>query len=78
MTTLLTGFNPFGNHAVNPSQIVVKQLLARGLPGLIGEILPTEYAAAGARIVDLIRTHRPDRIICLGLAPGSDFSTLRR
>jgi pyroglutamyl-peptidase len=67
MKTLLTGFNRFGDLALNPSQSVVEALAGRNPEGLVAEVLPTEYAGAAARIRSLIRKHRPGRVICLGV-----------
>ncbi len=78
MTTLLTGFNPFGPHTFNTSQYVVERLSQKGIPGLIGAVLPTEFVAAGNQIVALIREHRPDAVICLGLAQGAEAIRLER
>jgi pyroglutamyl-peptidase len=82
MKILLTGFNRFGNIESNPSQLIVEALAKRAktdnLTELIAEVLPTEFVLAGKRIVDLIRRHRPKRIICLGLAAGANAIRLER
>ena len=62
---LLTGFNPFAGADRNPSETVVGGMADQ--PGLVREILPTEYAAAERRIVDLLEQHRPAFWIGLGL-----------
>jgi pyroglutamyl-peptidase len=71
MKTLLTGFNRFGNLAVNPSEIIVRHFekRAKEFPSveLITEVLPTEFVRAGERIKQLIRQYRPDQIVCLGV-----------
>jgi pyroglutamyl-peptidase len=82
MTVLLTGFEPFGGLEVNPSQLIVRKIAQRaylrGQHGLVAEVLPTEFAAAGDRITELICELRPDTIICLGVAEGLDFISLER
>jgi pyroglutamyl-peptidase len=82
MKILLTGFNRFGNMESNPSQLIVEALAKRAKADngveLIAEVLPTEFAQAGRRIVELIRRHRPERIVCLGLAAGASAIRLER
>jgi pyroglutamyl-peptidase len=71
---LLTGFNPFGGYATNISEALVRAVEsdwpADAPAQLTVAVLPTEFAAAGAAIVDLIRTRAPDAIVCCGLADG--------
>ena len=71
---LLTGFNAFGGHAANISEALVRAIEAGwpvdGSTRLTVAILPTEFAAAGDAIVDLIRAHAPDAVVCCGLAEG--------
>ena len=71
MTTLVTGFEPFGGSKVNSSELVVTALDYLGEPGVITEVLPTSYRRAEARIGDLLRTHRPDTVLMLGLAEST-------
>jgi len=82
MKILLTGFNPFGTVKINPSQLVVETLAQRPArplgADLVTEILPTAYIEAGDRITHLIRHHRPDSIICLGVAEGTPAIRLER
>jgi pyroglutamyl-peptidase len=66
MSLLLTGFTPFGVHAVNSSQAVVDALAAEAT-GLVTAVLRTEYRFAGAEIVRLIREKKPSAIVCLGM-----------
>jgi pyroglutamyl-peptidase len=68
MTVLVTGFEPFGGADVNPSELLVRALAARGEAGLVAEVLPTSYRRAGHRVAELIRGHRPDAILLTGLA----------
>jgi len=78
--TLLTGFNRFGNGEANPSQLVVENLRVKsaGATDWIAEVLRTEFAEAGRRIVELIREHRPERIICLGFNAAGESIHLER
>jgi len=74
MTTLLTGFNRFGDLEVNPRQLIVESLAERPRTltnvNLVAEVLPTEFIGAGNRISQLIRQHRPEMVVCLGLGAG--------
>ena len=82
MKTLLTGFNRFGSLKENSSQLVVEDLAKRAktfVPfELITEVLPTKFIKAGERIRHLIRHHRPERIICLGVSQNLSAIHLER
>lgn len=67
MTTLVTGFEPFGGSRVNSSELVVTALADRGKHGLITAILPTSYHRARERVHDLLQAHRPRTVLLLGL-----------
>jgi len=76
---ILTGFMPFGGLAANPSQLIVERLAARSLYAhLVTVILPVEYYHAGWYIRDLIQTHLPDAVLCLGLAQRRNTIHLER
>src|ERR1041385_5181198 len=74
MTTLLTGFNQFGDLEVNPTQLIVEIMAQRQGTltnvNLVAEVLPTEFIEAGNRISQLIRQHRPEMVVCLGVGAG--------
>ena len=82
MLILVTGFEPFDGLAVNPSQAIVESLA--GAPSklegieLVTEILPTEFRAAGNRIVSRIRELRPDAVVSVGLAASAYAIRLER
>jgi len=85
MKLLLTGFEPFGEVKVNPSQLIVETLArdpdlrgGRGCAGLTTAILPVEFAAAGARMGALIEEAQPDVILMLGVAAGRATIGLER
>src|SRR5262245_33280526 len=78
MRVILTGFNSFHGVDVNPSQLVVEYFARRGEPGIVAEVLPTEYAAAGRRIRSLVREHRPDVVLSLGVAQSRFAMCLER
>jgi pyroglutamyl-peptidase len=81
MVTVLVGFNEFGPIEINPSRLVIEEL-ARRRNGLndtfIAEVLPTEFAAAGERVVRLIQSHGPQVVIIVGVAAGREAINLER
>ena len=70
-TLLITGFDPFGGQAVNPSWAV-----AEALPDTIGEYrlvklqLQTLYGKSAEAVLRKAEECRPDAILCMGLAGG--------
>lgn len=81
MKLLLTGFEPFGQNATNPTQHIVETLAARAPdPGieLVASVLPVEYVHAEQQLRILIREHRPDVILSLGLAENRAKICLER
>jgi pyroglutamyl-peptidase len=81
MPILLTGFEPFGSVTRNPSGSIVEHARARptgAYAGVVAEVLPTAFAAAGERLRALIRTHRPEAILCLGVAAERSAIELER
>jgi pyroglutamyl-peptidase len=70
MTTLVTGFEPFGGSKVNTSELVVTSLAAVKERDVVTAVLPTSYCRAEANMSDLLHTHRPRTVLLLGLADG--------
>ena len=70
---LVTGFEPFGGYAANPSAELALSLDGETAGGfhIAGRVLPVEYGTAGDLLIDWIRELRPERIICCGLAAAS-------
>ena len=56
-TVLLTGFDPFGGEAVNPSWLAVQALQGRRIAGhrLVTAQLPTVFGTALAQLQALLR-----------------------
>lgn len=79
-TVLLTGFEPFGGDATNPSGDAVNLVAAQWTDPetLITEILPVAFESAAARMRELIAEHRPDVVIATGLAGGRTAVTPER
>ena len=76
---LITGFDPFGGAAVNPSWLAV-----RGLPDRVGEWelckleIPTVYGVAAQTVLKKAAELAPHAIICVGQAGGRAAVTPER
>jgi len=79
-TVLLTGFEPFGGHASNPSQIIAEHLRDRVLHKhrVVGATLACEFGKSLRQLKTLMKEHQPALVICLGLAGGRDAITPER
>src|SRR5712672_3016758 len=79
MKALVTGFEPFGPDAVNPSREAVLRLSSR-LGDLTVEIriVPTVFGRAIAALEDAIVTTQPDIVLGVGLAGGRAELSLER
>ena len=79
-TVLITGFDPFGGHAVNPALLVATALHRRQVARcrIVGAELPTVFATALSQLDRLLARHRPVLVICLGLAAGRASLQLER
>lgn len=71
-TVLLTGFEPFGGDAVNPSGDAVRRVAASwtGPERLVTAILPVTFAGSATALDDLLAEHDPDVVVATGLAGG--------
>ena len=79
---LLTGFEPFGGSAINPSQEVVRAIEAQhaqhdGIE-LHTRILPVEAKRGPATLVKAIDAARPDAVLCLGESGRAAAITIER
>ncbi|MDL9981120.1 pyroglutamyl-peptidase I [Microbacterium candidum] len=79
-TVLLTGFEPFGSDAVNPSGDAVLSVASRwaGPERLVVDVLPVTFAGAASRLADQLAAHDPDIVICVGLAGGRSKVSVER
>jgi pyroglutamyl-peptidase len=77
---LVTGFEPFGPHADNPSQDVAKAVDGRvvGATVVRGAVLPVHHTQAVAALATLLADVRPFAILHLGLAAGRARLALER
>ena len=73
---LLTGFQPFGSNAVNPTMLLMDRLA--GAPGVVTATLPVEYGTSGDAFEALLDRHRPAAALCFGLAYKTDVVLVER
>jgi pyroglutamyl-peptidase len=69
-TVLLTGFEPFGGDARNPSGDAALALHGESIAGhrVHGVVLPCVFAGAPQALAAAVQATRPDLVLCLGLA----------
>jgi pyroglutamyl-peptidase len=79
-TVLLTGFEPFGTDAVNPSGDAVREVASRwhGPEELVVDVLPVTFAGTASRLSELLEKHVPDVVVCVGLAGGRPRISVER
>lgn len=70
MTVLVTGFEPFGSHEVNPSALIAE--------AMDGVVLPVSFARASEALRAAIDERNPDVVICFGLADGDETVSVER
>ncbi len=79
LKALVTGFDPFGADAVNPSHEAVRLLPARiGNLDVVTTELPTSFARATPKLRALVRREQPDIVLCVGLAAERDVISVER
>ncbi len=79
-TVLLTGFDPFGGDAINPSWQAVQALHGRRVAGhrVVAAQLPTVFDWSLQTLDALLEQHRPVLAICTGQAGGRTAISLER
>jgi pyroglutamyl-peptidase len=77
---LLIGFEPFGPHRVNPSELLVRSFEGRTVAGsaLAVRIFPVETRPLRARLEAALREERPAAVLGVGFAPGRAALALER
>lgn len=77
---LLTGFEPFGGSALNPSEQILNVMAAQGVAGheLQTAVLPVERRRGPRTLLAAVAEGRPDVIICLGEAGGRSAISVER
>jgi len=70
MRILITGFEPFGESSVNPSERLVNTLASRSFTGveLSTRILPVDTQRAPQQLLAALEEVQPEAVICLGEA----------
>ncbi|MGV9299430.1 pyroglutamyl-peptidase I [Amycolatopsis sp. NPDC003676] len=77
MTVLLTGFAPFDGAASNPSWQAASLAATRRTDTVAVE-LPCEFDASLPALRAAILAHRPELVVCAGLAGGRKHVTVER
>ena len=72
-TVLLTGFAPFGDSKMNPSQQIAERLHGETIGGakVVGLTLPVMMGEDADRLTAAIADHGPTLVLSLGLAAGA-------
>jgi pyroglutamyl-peptidase len=73
VTVLVTGFEPFGGGATNPSQRIVESL-----DGVAKALLPVSYARAADELRRAVSETTADVVICFGQADGRAQISIER
>ncbi|NNF08028.1 MAG: pyroglutamyl-peptidase I [Candidatus Eisenbacteria bacterium] len=76
---LLTGFEPFDGASSNPSQVVVETLGKGHQPScdLKTLVLPVDRKQAAPKLLSAMRSHEPDLVLMMGVAPRPQIAPER-
>jgi pyroglutamyl-peptidase len=79
-SVLVTGFDPFGGSAVNPSWDAIHALNGREISGhrIVGGEIPTIFGASLLKLEQLMEEVQPRLVICTGQAGGRPAISLER
>jgi pyroglutamyl-peptidase len=80
MRLLLTGFEPFGGSAINPSALAV-QALQDSPPAqieLITAVLPVDWQRGPQALLEALQSAQPQAVVCLGEAAGRTTISIER
>lgn len=77
---LLTGFEPFGGDTVNPSWEVAQALHGGHVGGaqVVAVQLPCVFGRAHEVLAEALNRHRPQLVLCLGLAANRSALSVER
>ncbi len=77
---LVTGFDPFGGHSVNPSALIARALDGTEIAGtrIVGRILPVDLDGLDAALDAALAGLEPKLVLALGLAASEPVIRLER
>ena len=77
---LVTGFEPFGDHTLNPTEGLAKAVDGRriGAHAVRGIVLPVDHTGIAATLAPLLEEAEPAAVVHLGLAGGRARVALER
>ena len=80
MKILLTGFEPFDNSPINPSEQIVRTLEDEAIPGVQLEtvVLPVDLMRGSEILLGALEAARPDAALCLGQASRRSVISIER
>jgi len=80
MNILITGFEPFGGEAINPSWEVARALQGQLIAGATvqARCLPTAFGVAPRALAEALAEVKPEVAICLGQASGRTEISIER
>lgn len=80
LRVLVTGFEPFNNAKLNPSEALVTRLNSDDVAGaeIITKVLPVVYSKSAEQLLALIDEFQPDAVICFGQAEGRKTISIER
>src|SRR5580693_3676590 len=70
MVTVIQGFGPFGDFAVNPSELLVRSIAERGDDDVHTEVLPVSLDRTAVEVPRLMAKLQPRVWLGVGLAAG--------
>jgi len=80
MKILLTGFEPFDNSPINPSEQIVHTLASESISGVQIDtaVLPVDLRHGPTALIDVVKVSEPEAIICLGQASRRAVISIER
>ncbi|WP_404459833.1 pyroglutamyl-peptidase I [Sutcliffiella horikoshii] len=79
-TLLLTGFEPFLNFKINPTEEIVRELDQQiiGQYQVVSRVLPVDFTESEKLLLEYMEELQPDAVVSLGLAAGRAHITPER
>ena len=77
---LVTGFKPFGNYNINPSELIAENLNGTTIDGakIVGISLEVEWNISYNKTLEAIERYDPCAVVSIGLAPKSSLIRLEK